>query len=397
MDPNEMKKYPHQFMPQMLYGNNYKGYVQGNFPHVPGAQIPLMHMNPPTQPRIQPSYMETPQPQTSYAVTPQSDIGQQDKTKGKRRSKNDTVGRDYKCTQCDKNYLSYPALYTHIKTKHSVRGETPITSVRGRGRPKKSTNKDSHVDPTSIFYFHTEERKGGPTAVIYGFKEAFELVFAKSTTYKAYERHKLYIELYKRHLENVKACNYTKEHPGVTVFGLKPQGLPEAIYELKSEEQPVEEPAEARVNESSEEQVVDDKTREENQRRKKMKKCDEIFAEYLDLIAKDTNRKCYANVVMFVLLYRECMNQYGERVIRGNTNAEANLENAKEEESKDSYCLTNDAERVPEASNEFVTTYLEEAKITFGNMNPVDLTQNFCGWLFNGGYTCSKLSLMNEN
>ena len=31
----------------------------------------------------------------------------------KRRSKNDSQGRNYKWNQCDKSYLSYPALYTH--------------------------------------------------------------------------------------------------------------------------------------------------------------------------------------------------------------------------------------------------------------------------------------------
>ena len=34
---------------------------------------------------------------------------------GKRRSKNDNQGRDFKCKYCDKTYLSYPALYTHMK------------------------------------------------------------------------------------------------------------------------------------------------------------------------------------------------------------------------------------------------------------------------------------------
>ena len=38
---------------------------------------------------------------------------------GKRRSKNDNAGRDFKCKYCDKTYLSYPALYTHMKQKHS--------------------------------------------------------------------------------------------------------------------------------------------------------------------------------------------------------------------------------------------------------------------------------------
>lgn len=78
---------------------------------------------------------------------PQSDgeSGSEDGTgkgKGKRRSKNDVEGRDFKCKFCDKTYLSYPALYTHMKQKHSKGpdGEvrTPPTSGRGRGRPRKN-------------------------------------------------------------------------------------------------------------------------------------------------------------------------------------------------------------------------------------------------------------------
>ena len=65
--------------------------------------------------------------------------------KGKRRSKNDVEGRDFKCSYCPKTYLSYPALYTHIKQKHSKGpdGEVraPPTSGRGRGRPRKNVSK----------------------------------------------------------------------------------------------------------------------------------------------------------------------------------------------------------------------------------------------------------------
>ena len=42
-----------------------------------------------------------------------------EKRKQKRRSKNDVQGRDHKCSICDKTYLSYPALYTHMKNKHA--------------------------------------------------------------------------------------------------------------------------------------------------------------------------------------------------------------------------------------------------------------------------------------
>ncbi len=61
---------------------------------------------------------------------------------GKRRSKNDIDGRDHRCKYCEKTYLSYPALYTHIKQKHKMGpdGEqrTPPSSGRGRGRPRKN-------------------------------------------------------------------------------------------------------------------------------------------------------------------------------------------------------------------------------------------------------------------
>lgn len=70
--------------------------------------------------------------------------GSDDKNKNKRRSKNDVDGRDHKCKYCDKTYLSYPALYTHMKQKHSKGpdGEmrTPPTSGRGRGRPRKNVS-----------------------------------------------------------------------------------------------------------------------------------------------------------------------------------------------------------------------------------------------------------------
>lgn len=61
--------------------------------------------------------------------------------KPRRRSKNDNCTRSYKCG-CGKDYLSYPALYTHVKQKHG--GVNPngtdssaMRSHRGRGRPRK--------------------------------------------------------------------------------------------------------------------------------------------------------------------------------------------------------------------------------------------------------------------
>ena len=40
--------------------------------------------------------------------------------RNRRRGRNDPNNRDYICP-CGKSYLSYPALFTHIKTKHNGR------------------------------------------------------------------------------------------------------------------------------------------------------------------------------------------------------------------------------------------------------------------------------------
>lgn len=101
---------------------------------------------------------------------------------GKRRSKNDNAGRDFKCKYCDKTYLSYPALYTHMKQKHSKGpdGElrNPPTSGRGRGRPRK--NPYQRLDPRTEDFFKAPEREGGPVDPLCCFKEVYNTIFSFS-------------------------------------------------------------------------------------------------------------------------------------------------------------------------------------------------------------------------
>lgn len=59
---------------------------------------------------------------------------------GTRRSRKDEQGRDYICG-CGKRYLSYPALYTHIKTKHQGHQpegtqKTGVSSITRRNKQK---------------------------------------------------------------------------------------------------------------------------------------------------------------------------------------------------------------------------------------------------------------------
>ncbi len=95
-----------------------------------------------------------------------------------RRSKKDKEGRSFKCDKCDKTYLSYPALYTHTKIKHSEGADgkpiLPVFSGRGRGRPRKNANK---VDPTSDEFFQTLERAGQTENLLEGYKEMLYEVY----------------------------------------------------------------------------------------------------------------------------------------------------------------------------------------------------------------------------
>lgn len=61
------------------------------------------------------------------------------------------------------------------------------------------------------------------------------------------------------------------------------------------------------------------------------------------------------------------------------------------------YTEENNAEDAPDISNEFVTEYLESDTNMFGfnKEDVIEITQNFCQWLYDNNFTCSKLSLIN--
>ena len=106
------------------------------------------------------------------------------KKKQKRRSKNDVHGRDYKCSFCEKTYLSYPALYTHMKNKHAKGPDgqplIAFNSGRGRGRPKKNAlTARNQVEPTSANFFKTMDKLGGPIEPILGFNEVYTEIFIR--------------------------------------------------------------------------------------------------------------------------------------------------------------------------------------------------------------------------
>ncbi len=107
------------------------------------------------QPFQMPPMMSTPQPVQPSSIPPvsipqQSPVRENGGRSSRKAREDPDAGRLYKCSKCDKTYLSYPALYTHTKLKHLQPGETPsITNGRMRGRPRKNLvfpQRGSYVD-----------------------------------------------------------------------------------------------------------------------------------------------------------------------------------------------------------------------------------------------------------
>jgi hypothetical protein len=94
-----------------------------------------------------------------------------DDMSGKRRGKEN---REFKCNFCAKTYLSYPALYTHLKNKHAKGPDgnptAQLNAGRGRGRPKKQVaggvpskpGVSRPVEPDCQNFFKSLEKQGGP-------------------------------------------------------------------------------------------------------------------------------------------------------------------------------------------------------------------------------------------
>lgn len=115
-------------------------------------------------------------------------------------------------------------------------------------------------------------------------------------------------------------------------------------------------------------------------------KCDEVFSEYLVKVSKIVNDNFFSKVVKFVFLFRECLND----MHKDDKDLEENLY----------YSECKNAEDAPDISNDFVTDYLDfndNEKYGFAKEDAIDLTQNFCQWLYDNNFTCSKLSLINNN
>jgi hypothetical protein len=255
------------------------------------------------------------------------------KKRNKRRSKADMDGRNHKCQSCGKSYLSYPALYTHMKTKHASNGQT---TGRGRGRPKKDTGETINTirllyNSSTMDYFKHPERVGEVTDINHCLSSTFSEIFNPN-------------HLERNRLKKIKHYENWCQHPFVLAI----------------------------VDHFNKNPSLDGEN----------SKCDQVFSDYLLKVSKLVKNEIFRKILFFVFLFRECLNLINCTKLTTNDGKE--------------YSETFNCEDAPDISNEFVTEFLEPEKgiFEFSKEEAIDLTQNFCQWLYDNNYTCSKLSLV---
>lgn len=257
----------------------------------------------------------------------------------KRTTKKEADIRKYKCTDCDKSYLSYPALYTHCKQKHNRNNH----SERGRGRPKKEQNgfngDKNKYNPLTSAYFEKEERTGctkveninecikNSFLILYGNEENRDILKPKIESRKM----KMFTNIEDHPWENFKDAHDIDMHN-------------------EDEKTPV----------------------------------DLVLIEYLNKMSIYCNPSFYEKLIVFTTLFREHINLINQD---------------KMEENKE-FTQEREAEDVPESSNEFITDFLfpneqeNEFGLTFSEA--IDLTRNICNWMYLNNFTCSKLFLLDN-
>ena len=275
-----------------------------------------------------------------------------EKAKRHRRGKLDTTNeRIYKCPDCEKSYLSDPALVIHRKTKHGYVGEG---EKRARGRPKASDEQEMSYKKAKDYYntfFDNENRKKNA-------QEKIDTETVKNNFAKIFNE--LKNEIFKE-MQSVE--EYPLYHLIVNLWDIKDPDL-----------------AKESLSENSK------KENGNNDKKCSNPPMEQVFYKYLKDISELTNKNYFEFSIKFIILYREFINNFKKNLVKKETKKDKN----------EKYSELFSAEEVPESCNDFFLDFLQP-KSYFGHKDKefIEIAQHFCFWLYDKRFTQSYLTLIN--
>ena len=275
----------------------------------------------------------------------------QEKLRRTRRSKSVIEGRNFKCPECGKCYLSSPALTNHRKTKHNYGTEG---EKKGRGRPRKEQISSSSLTQ-SILKFEN---------------------FFLSDLRKIKNEEKINLSLIKNDLNEI--FKQYKNEIFIDIDSFNKYQFGNFIIENWEKENPeLEKNSRTAIlgNEGNEEQEIINKPN-----------IDSIFFLYLKELSNLTNKEYFKFILKFIVLFRECINQFRDNLVNRNHIS------GNKKKYTEIYC----GETIPDICNHFCVDFMEQHK-NFGIeiLELVEIVQHFCYWLYVNKYTLSQLTLLN--
>lgn len=275
-----------------------------------------------------------------------------EKGKSHRRGKNETSGeRNFKCPDCDKCYLSGPALVIHRKNKHGYNTEN---EKKSRGRPKKeeqqeATYQNAQVKFNEFLHFDTRKKKEDNNETIN-------------------------LEVMKENMNNIfRQCNNLFNNingiDNYPFYKLIINNWDKTQYDFPSE-------------------CFSENVRNENSNnlnKTNSPPLEQIFFLYLKELSTKTNKEYFWFVNKFIVLLREFINSFKKEQVR----EELKTENEKE------YSQLFSADGIPESCNDFFLEFMQPNQYYGLNENElIELAQHFCFWLYYNKYTHSYLTLL---
>ena len=276
------------------------------------------------------------------------------KNKRKRRKKNEIIHRLYKCSECEKSYLSSQALLIHKKHKHIYLN----FEKRSKGRPSKLNHKVEDEErlykKKYQFFFKEDKRKyknekntsnknkNISSSLI---KEELEIIFNSSKYQLLFGKE----EISNNSFYKIITCNWDKENPELDK---------ESLSEIES------------INVSS--------------NKVKMTNLDGIFFIYLKEVSEKTNITYFSFIIKFIVIFREYINKLKNDLVK------KEIQNGK----KIYYSQIYNAESIPKICNDIFKNLEENNFFDLDKYELIEIAQHFCYWLYINHYSEFHLTLL---
>ena len=289
----------------------------------------------------------------------------QEKSKRRRRGKSEINDRKYHCPDCEKCYLSGPALTTHRKTKHGYGVQNEV--IKKRGRPKKEGQSEGGQNAQNKFnnFFNADHRKKTN----------------QETLDENIKNEEKAVELNKIKDILIKIFNQTKEQIFQNIENIDKYTFYNLIIENWEKDEADLFPPEERFCYSV------PLRKDETPTKLNSYNLDQLFFNYLKEFSKKVNDDYLWFMFKFIVLFRECINLKNKEQIRSENKSD----------KRQLFTQIYNAETVPEACNYFFLDFLMPYD-NFGlNKDElIELVQHFCYWLYINQYTQSHLTLLEE-